>query len=29
MVFGDHGIKLESLTDEKTKSTRSKTLLQG
>jgi len=29
MVFGDHGIKLESLTNEKTKSTRSKTLLQG
>mgnify|MGYP003121266246 FL=1 len=29
MVFGDHGIKLESLTNEKTKQTRSKTLLQG
>jgi len=29
MVFGDHGIKLESLNNEKTKSTRSKTLLQG
>jgi hypothetical protein len=29
MIFGDHGIKLESHTDAKEKLSRSKTLLQG
>lgn len=29
MLFGDHGLKIERTSDEKTKPTRSKTLLQG